>query len=170
MRVGIVLERREIDHPWQRFGWRAVAVIAGAPAIESPRLLREGPGWRQVHAATLPVALHRRETEGYKRNLSNPVPVVFVVLRSDDADTDDDMPRPAIATVCPYEAQDYLDGADAAETVESVAMPEVMRAWVGAYVEAHHVEVPFVKRKRKPWKGGDEARGAPPRAGGARRG
>ena len=32
--VGIVLERREVDHPWQRLSWHVVAVIPGAPAAD----------------------------------------------------------------------------------------------------------------------------------------
>jgi hypothetical protein len=44
-------------------------------------------------------------------------------------------------------------------------MPEGLIAWVQAFVERHHVDEPFVKRKRKRAKGGDgeEERFASPR-------
>ena len=81
MQVGVVLERRQIDNPWQEHTWRPVAVIAGAPAVERPRLLmREGP-IELFHAATLPLELHPSETEGYRYNLSQAQPSVYVVLR-----------------------------------------------------------------------------------------
>ena len=50
-------------------------------------------------------------------------------------------------TVCPYEAQDYLDSGE--EIVEAVAMPEGVVAFVQAYIDEHHVDEPFYKRKRK---------------------
>ncbi len=35
-----------------------------------------------------------------------------------------------------------------AEIVEAVPMPAAIQEWLAAFVEAHHVERPFVKRKR----------------------
>ncbi|MFQ5786145.1 MAG: DUF3305 domain-containing protein [Alphaproteobacteria bacterium] len=153
MRIGIVLERCAIDNPWQSHVWRVVATIPGAPEIPAPIMLREGPGWTQYHAATLTLELHRRETEGYKRNLANETPAVYVILRTDDEA--DEMPRADLATVCPYEAQDYLDGGGVDESVEMTAMPEAVRAWLADYVAAWHVDEAFKKRKRKNWKRGE---------------
>ena len=111
MAIGVVLERRDIDSRWQSVSWRAVAVIPGAPGIDEPCVLSEGPGWVRFHAATLALELHRGETEGYKHNISNEeVPVVYVVLRFDE-EGDDDAPRPDVVTVCPHEAQSYLESA-----------------------------------------------------------
>ena len=154
MPVGVVLERHAIDHPWQTHGWRLIGVVPGAPGMSAPVVLRDDGDNRQVHAATLEITLHRRETEGYKRNLANDPPLVYVVLREDDEEEfsgDDAPPRPDIATVCPYEAQDYLDASGPDETVEGAPMPDVVRAWVQAFVDAHHVDRPFRKRKRRDW-------------------
>ena len=163
--LGIVLERRDIDNPWQDHAWRPVAVFPGAPALD-PRAgwpkLAEGEGWAHFHAGTLVLELFRRETEGYKVNLSQRPPSLFVVLRSgEDMDCDHDM-VPFLVTACPYEAQDYLDSGD--ELIEAVAMPEGVAAFVQAYIDAHHVDEPFIKRKRKRHHGGDAGfgrRGAP---------
>ncbi len=151
MPLGVVLERRDIDNPWQSVSWRAVAVIPGAPEIDQPRRLRGGPGWEQYHAATVTVELHRSETEGYKHNVSNEeVPKVYVVLRFDEED-EDGAPRPALATVCPYEASAYLDTTATGEMVEPVPMPDGVRAWVQEFVAKHHVDAPFVKKRKKKW-------------------
>ncbi len=68
---------------------------------------------------------------------------------------------PFLVTACPYEAESYIESGD--EIVEGVPMPDVVLAWVEDFVEAHHVEEPFKKRKRKPYdprKGGfDQGRG-----------
>lgn len=144
MPMGIVLERREIDNPWQSFSWRAVAVIPGAPEIDEWRVLAEGPGWTQHHAGTLPLEIFNTETEGYRHNLSTEAPKVYVVLRYDDeAETGI---VPFLVTVCAFEAQNYLDGDE--DLVEPAPMPEVVAAWLQDFVAEHHVDQPRYKRKR----------------------
>jgi len=57
--------------------------------------------------------------------------------------------------------ESYIESGD--EIVEGVPMPDAVLAGVGDFVETHHVEVAFKKRKRKPYdprKGGfDQGRG-----------
>ena len=167
--LGVVLERRRLDNPWQDFAWQPVAVIPGARPLD-PRdewiALTRGEGWTRYHAGTLPLELFRKETEGYKVNLAQQPPRLFVGLRSgEDMDSEHDV-VPFLVTACPYEAQDYLDSGD--EIVEAVAMPEGVAAFVQAYIDTHHVDEPFVKRKRKRHGGGDAGFGrrAPLDAGG----
>ena len=168
MPLGVVLEKRRTDHPWKDVDWRPVAVIPGAREMSPAgawKLLRSGDGWDQYHCGTLPLQLFRRETEGYKVNLSQDQPRVFVVLRSDEEDGSDHEVLPFLVTVCPYEAQDYLDSGE--EIVEGVPMPRELIAFVQLYVDQHHVDEPFKKRKRKPHdprKSGFE-RPRPPSAG-----
>lgn len=147
MEVGVVMERRRIENRWIDHVWHAVSVIPGAAPADGFRLLQGGKGWAQYHAATLPLALHRTETEGYRHNLSQAQPAVYVVLRRDAAGSFEDAPRPFLVTVCPREAQDYSESGE--ETVENVPMPEPVAAWVQDYIARHHVDRPFVKRKRR---------------------
>lgn len=143
--VGLVLERRKIDNPWQDHRWNAVSVIVGAPDVQEWTLLDKSDGGERYHAATLPLTLYRKETESYKVNLSGN-PSVYVVLRTDD---DPDSPYevyPFLATASAYEAQDYLDSGE--ETVESVPMPEGLIAWVQDFCDTHHEDEVFIKRKR----------------------
>ena len=159
--VGIVLERRHSDHPWQDHSWHMVDVIPGAPAVTEPRKLAEGSGWVRYHAATLEVELFDKETEGYCFNLTASVPLVFVVLRPDE-DSESDV-VPFLATVNPYESQDYVDGD---ENVDSVPMPEVMIAWVGQFIAEHHVDQPFKKRKQEAYDPEKARPGSRPPGGG----
>ena len=157
MSIGIVLERREIDHEWQSHEWVGVAVIPGAPEIGEWLLLDEGEGWKRYHAGTLKLEVFRKETEGYRYNLSNNPPMVYVVLREDE-ESDEEL-EPFLATVCPFEAQAYLDGDE--DLVEPIPMPAAVAAWLSDFVEEHHVDEPKYKRKRKPYdprKGGDVRR------------
>ena len=56
---------------------------------------------------------------------------------------------PFLVTACPYEAQDYLDSGD--DLVEPVVMPAAVVAFVQGFIDRHHVDEPFHKRKRKRW-------------------
>lgn len=148
--LGVVMERRLSDHPWQDHVWQPVSVFPGAPALDPKgewTLIREGDGWARFHAGTLELKLFRSWTEGYKLNLSQRPPRVFVIVRRGDGLGDRHEWQPFHVTVCPYEAQEHLDGGD--DMVEAVAMPEGMAAWVKDFVDRHHVDKPFVKRKRK---------------------
>ena len=166
--LGVVVERRKIDNPWVDHAWKAVAVIAGARDMDPKgpwtELARgssggtadsqaKGEDWVHFHAGTLPLELFRKETEGYKVNLSQRPPRLFIVLRSgEDLDCDHDI-APFLVTACPYEAQDYLDSGE--ELVEPVAMPEGVAAFIQAFVDQHHVDEPFKKRKRKRYDSGE---------------
>lgn len=149
--LGVVLERRPSDHPWLDHVWRPVSVIPGAPALDGKddewRLLREGEDWAYYHAGTLRLDLFRTETEGYKLNLSQRPPRIFVVVRRSEGLGERHECWPFHVTVCPYEAQEYQESGD--DMVEPVTMPPDVAAWVKDYVDRHHVDEPFVKRKRK---------------------
>ena len=170
MPLGVVVERRELDNRWQRFAWKAVAVIPGAPPITGWRELARGERFVRWHAATLSLELHRTETEAYRVNLSGRSPSTYVVLRRTEPSerTAGNEVRPFLVTASPYEAEGYLEGDD---VVEAVPMPQALIAWVQAFVDRHHVDQPFVKRKRKRAKaesgdtGDREDRGPAPRAG-----
>ncbi len=170
--LGIVLERRAIDNPWIDHTWKPVAVIPGA-APRAPTeewiVLREADDFVQFHAGTLPLNLFPGETDGYRLNLSQRPPRLFVVLRDEE---DGDVPHdvvPFLVTACPHEAQDYLDSGE--EVVEAVVMPEGVVAFIQDFVDRHHVDQPFYKRKRKQAESGDEVfvRRDPPGRGHLRR-
>ena len=171
--VGIVIERRDEDNRWIDHSWHVVDAIAGAPPVDDWLELDRGERWVRYHAATLPLEIFKGETEGYKVNLSLEPPVIFVVIDTDSDDDDDGRPiEISHATVCPYEAQDYLDASE--NVVESVAMPAAVCAWLAAFVDAHHVDKPFKKRKREPHPGKRDASNElilpPKRRAGDRRG
>ena len=161
MPLGVVVERRELDNRWQRWAWKAVAVIPGAPPVEEWRELVRGERFVRWHAATLLLELHRAETEAYRVNLSGRSPAVYVVLRKvqpSERTAGNDV-APFAVSASPYDAEGYMEGED---LVETAPMPEGLVAWVQAFVERHHVDQPFVKRKRKRVKG--EERGGDGRA------
>jgi Protein of unknown function (DUF3305) len=145
--LGVVVERRRSRSPWQDWSWRPVAVILGAPPLgpEWRELVRE-PDWTRYHAANLPLELSRSETEAYILNLSHTPPRIYVVLRTAGGQAAQPY-RPLLITASPVEAEGYLSSGE--EIVEGVPMPPPVVAWLEEFVARHHVERPFVKRKRK---------------------
>ena len=154
LRFGVVVERREIANRWQDYSWRAIAVIPNAPETEGWKLLHSGENWAQFHARTLELELFKRETQGYKVNLGMPTPSVFVVLRPGEEHGEGEV-EPCLLTVCPYEAESYIESGD--EIVDGVPMPPELIALLHDFVDTHHVEQVFKKRKNK--KAYDPSRG-----------
>ena len=142
--LGIVLDRCESRHPWQDHFWRASALLPEGGPVGEWRLLGEGPGWRRFYAGALPLQLYSGETDGYRENLLSRQPVVYVVLRRGEGAHEI---APLLVTACPLEARGYNDSGD--DIVEAVPMPATVETWVRYFVDRHHVEKPFIKRKRK---------------------
>ncbi|MEM6887929.1 MAG: DUF3305 domain-containing protein [Pseudomonadota bacterium] len=142
MPLGIVLRRSPGVTRWSNFVWRATDVLPGARA-DDWRILTEDGEVVQFHAATRDLTLYVSDTEAYVHELQAKPPSVYIILRED---TSEHRLHVLMATVSPYEAQDYADSAE--EIVEKVPMPPAVLAWVQNYVAAHHVEEEFIKRKR----------------------
>lgn len=146
--LGIVVEKRKSSHPWADWIWAPVAVFTNAdPDACWVELVRKESVVR-YHAATLEMTLHRKETEPLRNNLMLDEPELYVVLQENE---DDETARafpfaPHLVTASAYEAQDYLDAGD--DIIEKVAMPEEVAALIQAFVDRHHVEEEFKKRKR----------------------
>lgn len=155
MPVSIVVERRAVNSQWLDHVWRPIGVLP-VTANDHGRLLAEGEGWAQFHGGTLDIELFRGETEGYRNNLSQTSPMVYVVLRKNE-EADGLEFAPFLVTACPYEAMGYNEDND--EVVEGVPMPPEVMVWVQDFVTRHHVDRPFVKRKNK--RREDDIRGRP---------
>jgi hypothetical protein len=142
MPLGIVVRRVPGVTRWVRHVWKAVAVMPGAGVGEWKELRRDGDTV-EYHAATLPLELFRTDTEAYLHGLSTKIPSIYVVMRESGGDHPLEF---VLATASPYEAQDYADTGE--ELVEKVAMPEGLVAWIRDYVQEHHEDEVFVKRRR----------------------
>ena len=140
--LGIVIRKVPGVTRWVDHVWKAVAVLPGAGQAHWKELRRDGDVI-EYHAATVQLELFRTDTEAYLHGLSTKIPAIYVVMReSEGADPLDVV----LATASPYEAQDYADTGE--ELVEKVPMPEGLGAWIRDYVEQHHEDEVFIKRRR----------------------
>jgi len=139
--VGIVVARRRLKSPWASYAWLPIAVLPAAPDVTVGTSLGGEGGEERFYAGPGTVTLNASETGHYRDNLTSAQPSLWVALRpvGDDVEF-------ASVTADPYEGEALAESMGG--VVDAVPMPADLRAWVQAFVEAHHVERAFVKRKR----------------------
>ena len=143
--VGVVLERRPAVTQWATEIWRALAVLPGVPDLAPGTKLGDNDGGEQFYAGALDVALYRSDTPTYRDNLATLSPLIWVILRAQEGE----MPQIAAVTVDPAEGEAYSETGTL--QVETVKMPPEIAGVVAAFVDEHHVEREFIKRKRRRW-------------------
>jgi hypothetical protein len=143
--VGVVVERRKAKSPWIDYLWRPVSVLAGTPAAAPWTKLNENLEVMLFYAGAAVIELHRTETTYYRDNLASGAPSLWVALRSAGAE-----PRYEIRTVTadPAEGEALTDAGN--NVVEAVPMPAEIIETIRLFLAEHHVERPFLKRRRTP--------------------
>lgn len=144
--VGVVLRRTPGVTRWAKWAWKAIALLPGAGPGHWRELRREGDVV-EYHAATIDLRLHRTDTEAYLTSLNGNPPCIYVVMRK-PTDEPDGRPELLAVTASAYEAQDYTDNGE--DIVEPVPIPAGLEAWIGDFVQRHHRDEVFIKRKRRP--------------------
>lgn len=143
--LGVVLRRVPGVTRWAKWSWRAVAVLPGAPEASWRELRREGESV-EYHAATLPLELWRTDTEAYQTGLNVAEPSIYVIMRAtEDPEAEHEFDL-LLVTASPYEAQDYTDSGE--EIVERVPTPPALIAMIRDFIDTHHEDEVFVKRRR----------------------
>jgi hypothetical protein len=137
--VAVVMQRRAVQNRWIDCVWEPWGVLA-TEERGAARLLLEEQGATQWLHPGFTLYLHRDEAEGYYLNVSGPAPSVFILWRMDE-----ERALPVEVTVSSEEAARWLDGG---HSVDRVAMPAEIFAWVGGYVE--HNYRPEPKKRIKP--------------------
>jgi hypothetical protein len=153
--VGVVVAKRKLKGPWASHAWLPRAVLPSVPAAAPWTPLGQDGDDEPFYAGSFALSLHTGETGHYRDNLLSGRPALWVVLQPIAGD------RYGIATVTanPYEGEALAQGNG--EIVEAVPMPPEIRDEVAAFVEAFHVERPFIKRRRDHADPEVLARGAP---------
>jgi hypothetical protein len=143
MRIGVIVERRVLDNPWIDHAWSPVAALAGAPAAAPWTVLAETPRATRYYAGAFELEFFGSDTTMYRENLRSGRPSLWVSLRS--AGTPPGVVL-QLVTADPSEGEALTE--PGTDVIETVPMPVEVQHRLAAFVEAHHVERPFVKRKR----------------------
>lgn len=140
--VAVVMERIPLKNRWASERWEAKGVLPDVfGSAASPRTLYDDGSRVEILYSGHELSLKFEETENYFLNLTSPEPKVFVLVRNDDG-----TPRPALISVSYGEAARWMD---ANETVDAVALPVDLLAWVGEFVERYFRPKPKFKRERR---------------------
>jgi Protein of unknown function (DUF3305) len=143
--VGVVVERRKARSMWADFLWRPVSVLAGGTSAAPWTLLDTQSETTLFFAGEAVIDLHRTETANYRDNLRSGAPALWVALRP----VASEHPYEILAvTADPSEGEAFTDAGS--YIVEAVPMPADVAEAIGRFIVEHHVERPFVKRRRQP--------------------
>lgn len=141
--VGVIADRRVIDNPWVDHVWEPVAALPGVPETPAWTELEIGPGYVRYYIGHAELLLTSSETANYRNNLIEGRPRLWIVVREEG-------PEPpltlAAVTADPMEGEAHTESG--ASIVAAVPMPPEIAAIVAAFVDEHHVERQFVKRRR----------------------
>jgi hypothetical protein len=143
--VGVVVERRRARSMWVDFLWRPVSVLAGNPSAAPWSTLETAVETTLFYAGEAVVELHRTETTNYRNNLASGAPALWVALRPSGRERPYEI---LSVTADPAEGEAFTDAGS--NLVEAVPMPSVIAETIGRFIAEHHVERPFVKRRRQP--------------------
>jgi hypothetical protein len=139
--IAVVMRRRRALSRWADWIWEPWSVLAGGPAGEARLLVEEdAEGAAQWLHPGFELLLHHDEAEGYYLNVVASDPRVFVLWRMEG-----EQGLPVEVTVSFNEAGRWLD---AGHSVDGVAMPAEIYAWVGDYVEKNYRPEP--KKRIRP--------------------
>ena len=140
--VAVVMERFPLVSRWQSEKWEAKGILPGSCGLGAePHKLYDDGSHLEVLYSGFEIELKLEELESYFLNLTSPEPKAFVLVRADDG-----TPRPAFVSVSYTKAAGWMDSN---ETVDAVALPPELHAWVGEFVERYFRPKPKFKRERK---------------------
>jgi hypothetical protein len=141
--VGVVVERRKATSQWIDYVWRPSAVLPGVPDAQPWTVLSSEGDVVSFYAGSAEIELYRSHTQFYRDNLLTGAPLLWVALHP----TESNPPyKLGGVTADPSEGEAYSE--TGAILVESIPMPSAVREMVEAFVEEHHVDQAFSKRKR----------------------
>lgn len=144
LRVAVLAIRRPPVTKWGTGELRPYAVLAHEPEAAPNTLLSTENGVETWYMGGRDLVLYSGDTAHHRDNLTSGRPALWVAMRGQD-------PASAVivdVTADPYEGEGYASDLDL--KVEAVGMPDRVRDAVAAFIDAHHVDIPFKKRKRQP--------------------
>ena len=136
--IAVVMQRRPAVSRWADCIWEPHGVLPDRGGEK--RLLRDDGKEQQWLHPGFKIVLHKDEAEGYYVNVSSQAPRVFILWRMEGEEG-----LPLEVTASFEEAGRWMDGG---HSVDSVAMPAEIFAWVGDYVEKNYRPEP--KKRIKP--------------------
>lgn len=141
--IGIVIERRRLTGEWGGIAWRPITIFPQPPDVAPWTPLGAGRDITRYYAGVVPVRLYSTDTANYRDNLSSGAPKLWVVMRPDGAEPPVEV---LMVTADPAEGEANTEAGN--NVVETIDMPPEVAGAIAAFIAAHHVERPILKRRR----------------------
>ena len=141
--VGLVIERLDPSTKWGEPIWLPRQALDGVPDTQPWTILSKGTDRVSYFAGAFAVHLYSTETAYYRDNLLADRPRLWVVMRPDGPEPPVDI---IAVTADPTEGEGYTE--TGTNVVEVIDIPPGLAAAIAEFVDAHHVERVFEKRKR----------------------
>lgn len=141
--VGLVIERLDPSTVWGEPIWLPRQALDGVPEAPPWTILSKGADRVSYFAGAFSIRLYSTETEYYRSNLLAERPRLWVVMRPDGPEPPVDI---IAVTADPTEGEGYTE--TGTNVVEVIDIPPGLASEIAAFVDEHHVERVFEKRKR----------------------
>jgi hypothetical protein len=143
MTVGLVLERRHLGGDWGGIAWRPITIFPHAPDVAPWTPLGATKTAARFYAGAHPISLYSTDTANYRDNLASGAPKLWVVLRAEGTE-----PPVQVLTITADPAEGEGNTEAGNNVVETIDMPAEIAGVIAAFIAAHHVERPIIKRRR----------------------
>jgi hypothetical protein len=141
--VGVIVEKRKAQSPWIDHLWSPVAVVPGLPEAPAMTLIEKADDFERYYLGASAVVLASIDTANYRDNLMSGAPKLWVVMREA---AEDGALSLVTVTADPAEGEAHTEAGSS--LVDTVPMVPDIAGFVAAFVDTHHVEREFFKRKR----------------------
>ncbi|MCA3594041.1 MAG: DUF3305 domain-containing protein [Methylobacterium sp.] len=160
--VAVIVDKKKAASPWIDHIWVPARVVTGLPEAQPMTLLARDGENESYYAGSTSLVFASTETANYRDNLITGQPKLWVVLRMGELDA-----YVSVVTVTADPAEGEAHTESGSNIVEPLPMPPEIAAELAAFVDRHHVEREFFKRKRdrvnpdalahrRPGRGGEE--------------
>ena len=135
--LGLIARSHPPANRWAERVLRPYAVVMAGPELVPGTLMHEAEGIRTVWMGRIGLNLHSGDSSNYLDNLLSGSPRIWAAMEGETVQ---------MLTADPYEGESLAS--DPGRIVEAVPMPADLAAEIAAFTRAHHVEEPFVKRRK----------------------
>ena len=141
--VGVIVEKRKAASPWIDHTWGALAVMTGLPEAPRMTLIEKVGDTERYYLGAASIVLASVDTAPLRDNLMSGAPKLWVVMREEQPDG-----SLSLVTVTADPTEGEANTETGSNLVDPVPMLPEIAAYIAAFVDEHHVEREFYKRKR----------------------
>lgn len=141
--VGVIVDKKKSASPWIDHLWVPSAVVTGLPEAAPMTLVAKSGGDESYFVGVANLIFAAGDTANYRDNLITGTPLIWIAVRAGEYDSYVTL---VSVTADPSEGESFADSES--NIVQPVPMPPEIAARLAAFVDEHHVEREFFKRKR----------------------